>query len=333
MAKNKKQRHYLFTFILILLLGSTGVILTKTDVGFNIVYRILRQQIDKKFNFNFSIRDLNTPLKTNLEADYLEFSNEDSTFIVTVDTININYRGIFELLGRRHLDSLYLVEPRIYIKLQEDQNGRSGMPEINFPNFLVNSIRIKDAKIQIETPDTLIYQEIDNLLFHYSGKKDGAVLEIKDLQLKNDELGIEIHDLSSEVVFKNDIAKLRNLNFMFNDSRISSNGKIRYIEPSRFQFSFNIADFAIEDYIELPIIQENDKIDLNLDLMGDFKAFTATIDLKGTLNNKKIDQSTFNIEYKDDYLHLLQATFKTADPDIPLYESFGFKEKYLPPTF
>jgi hypothetical protein len=333
MAKNKKQRHYLFTFILILLLGSTGVILTKTDVGFNIVYRILRQQVDKKFNFNFSIRDLNTPLKTNLEADYLEFSNEDSTLIITVDTININYRGIFELLGRRHLDSLHLIEPCIYIKLGEGEQERSAMPEINFPNFLVNAIRIEDAKVQIETPDTLIYQEIDNFEFRYSGRKDGAILEIKDLQLKNDELGIKIYDLSSEVVFKNDIAKLRNLNFMFNDSRISSNGKIRYIEPSRFQFSFNIVDFAIEDYIELPIIQENDKIDLNLDLMGDFKAFTATIGLKGTLNNKKIDQSTFNVEYKDDYLHLLQATFKNVDTDISVYGSYGLKDKYLTTTF
>ncbi len=333
MAKNKKQRHYLFTFILILLLGSTGVILTKTDVGFNIVYRILRQQVDKKFNFNFSIRNLNTPLKTNLEADYLEFSNEDSTLIITVDTININYRGIFELLGRRHLDSLHLIEPRIYIKLGEGEQERSAMPEINFPDFLVNAIRIEDAKVQIETPDTLIYQEIDNFEFSYSGRKNGAILEIKDLQLKNDELGIKIYDLSSEVVFKNDIAKLRNLNFMFNDSRISSNGKIRYIEPSRFQFSFNIADFAIEDYVELPIIQENDKIDLNLDLMGDFKAFTATIGLKGTLNNKKIDQSTFNVEYKNDYLHLLQATFKNTDTDISLYGSYGFKDKYLTTTF
>ena len=133
-----------------------------------------------------------------------------------------------------------MIEPCIYIKLGEGEQERSAMPEINFPNFLVNAIRIEDAKVQIETPDTLIYQEIDNFEFSYSGRKDGAILEIKDFQLKNDELGIKIYDLSSEVVFKNDIAKLRNLNFMFNDSRISSNGKIRYIEHSRFHFSFNI---------------------------------------------------------------------------------------------
>jgi hypothetical protein len=231
------------------------------------------------------------------------------------------------------LDSLHLVEPLIYIKLGEGDQERFVIPEINFPNFLVNKIRIEDAKVQIETPDTMIYQEIDNFEFHYSGRKDGAILEIKDLQLKNDELGIEIYDLSSEVVFRNNIAKLRNLNFMFNDSRISSNGKIRYIEPFRFQFAFNIADFAIEDYIELPIIQENDKLDLKLDFMGDFKAFTANIDLKGTLNNKKIEQSIFNVEYKDDYLHLLQATFKNADTDISVYGSYGFKDKYVTTTF
>ncbi|MCF7833143.1 MAG: AsmA-like C-terminal region-containing protein, partial [Candidatus Marinimicrobia bacterium] len=333
MAKNKKRRPYLITFILILLIGSTGVFITKTDVGFNIAYRILRQYVDRQFSYELSIRDLNSPLKTNIEADYLEFSNEDSTFIVTVDTININYRGIFELFGRRHLESLHLIEPHIYIKLGEGNQVHSGMPKIDFPNFLVNAIRIEDAKIQIDTPDTMIYQEIDNLLFSYSGRKSGAIFTIKDLQMKNDDLGIEIHDLSSEIMFKNDIAKLRNLSFMFNDSRISSNGKIRYVEPFRFQFAFKIADFKVENYIELPIIKESDKVDLNLDIMGDFKAFSATIDLKGSLNNKKIIQSNFNIEYKDDYLHLLQASFKNADTDISLYGSYGLKDKYITTTF
>ncbi len=333
MAKNKKQRHYLFTFILILILGSSGVFLTKTDVGFNIAYRILKQQVDRQFNSKFSIRDLNTPFRTNLEAEYLKFSNADSTFVVTVDTININYRGIFEMFGRRHLDSLHIIEPNIYIKLGKSDQERSGLPEIKFPNFLVNSIRIENAIIQIESPDTLIYQEIDNLLFHYSGKKDGALFEVKDLQMKNNALGIEVHDLSSEVLFKNDIAKLRNLNFMLNDSRITSKGKIRYIDPLRFQFTFNIADFAIEKYVELPFIKENDKLDMNLDLMGDFQAFTATMDLKGTLNNQKISQSTFNIEYKDDYLHLLQASFKSIDTDISVYGSYGFKDNYVTTTF
>ncbi len=333
MAKNKKQRHYLFTFILILILGSFGLFLTKTDIGFNIAYRILKQQVNQQFNSNLSIRDLNTPLKTNLEAEYLEFSNEDSTFIITVDTIDINYSGIFELFGKRHLDSLNIIEPNIYIKLGKGDQERSGMPEIKFPNFLVNSIHIENAKIQIESPDTTINQKIDNLIFHYSGKNDGALFEIKDLQLRNDALGIEVHNLSSEVLFKNNIAKLRNLNFMFNDSRITSKGKIRYIEPLRFQFAFNVADFAIEHYIEFPFIKENDKLDLNLDIIGDFKAFTATVDLKGILNSQRIDQSTFNIEYKDDYLHLLQASFKSSDTDISLYGSYGFKDKYVTTIF
>ncbi|MEA2077245.1 MAG: hypothetical protein U9O95_04435 [Candidatus Marinimicrobia bacterium] len=333
MANNKKQRYYFLTFFLILFIGSTGVFLTKTDVGFNIVYKILRQQISSKFNYQLSIKDMNTPVRTSLEASYLEFSNEDSTIILTIDTLNINYKGIFELFGRRHLDSLHLVEPQIYIKLGEGNKKGSGLPEINFPNFLVNTIKIDNAKLQIETPDTLIDQTIDHLQFHYSGRRGGAVLAINDLKLKNEALGIDVKGLSSEIVFKNNIAKLHNLNFIFNDSRITSNGKIRYVEPFRFQFAFNIQDFAIEDYIELPVIKENDKIDLDLDIMGDFKVFTATIGLKGTLNDRKIDYSTLNLEYKDDYLHLLQATFKNQGTDISVYGSYGIKDKYITTTF
>ena len=332
MPKNKKKRPYVFTYLLILLLGSTGVFLTKTDVGFNIVYRILRQQMNSRFNFELSINELRTPLKTNLQADQLKFANEDSTIIVSIDTLNIDYKGIFELFGRRHLDSLKLVEPKIYIKIGENNNDEQGFPDITFPNFLVNNIKIINADLQIEMQDTLIEQKIDRLDFHYSGRNNAATLVINDLKMKNEALDIDVKGLQSEVVFKNKIAKLRDLEFVFNDSRIQSNGKFRYQEPFRFQFNFQVKDFAIEDYVDLPVIKEEDILNLDLDIMGDFKEFTATVDLSGTLNGRQIDQSVFNIEYKDDYLHLLQANFKSSGTDISLYGSYGLKDQYVSAT-
>lgn len=333
MAKNKKQRRYIFVFFLILFIGSTGVYLTKTDVGFNIVYQLFRQKINREYDFHLSIEDLNTPFRTNLEANYLKFANDDSTLVVTIDTLDINYKGIFELLGRKHLDKLQIKEPNIYVKIDTPADEAVEFPGINFPNFLVNVIQVRNAKFQIEMTDTTIFQTIDLLECHYSGKKGSALLSINDLKMKNDDLGIKINGLSSEIVFKNNIAKLRNLNFLLNDSEISSNGKIRYVEPFRFQFAFNVRDFKIEDYIQVPMIKEQDKIDLSMDIMGDFDAFTATVELKGILNNKKIDYSTFNIEFKDDYLHLLQASFKNENTDISLYGSYGLVDKYITTTF
>jgi autotransporter translocation and assembly factor TamB len=332
MEKNKKQRRYFFTYFLILLLGSTGVFLTKTDVGFNIVYRILKQQINSRYNYQLSIKDLSTPLKTNLQADQLEFANKDSSLIINIDTVNIDYKGIFELLGRRHLDSLKLIEPHIYVKLGDKDSRDNKLSDIKFPNFLINNIRIVNADLTIDMPDTLITQTIDHMQFHYSGKNDMASLVINDLKLKNKALGIDVKGLQSDVVIKNNIAKLRNLTFVFNDSQIRSSGKIRYMEPLRFQFNFNIKDFSAEDYLDLPIIKENDVFDLDLDIMGDFNAFTATVDIDGILNGQKIDQSSFNIEYKDDYLHLLQANFKNKGTDISIYGSYGLKDKYLSTT-
>jgi autotransporter translocation and assembly factor TamB len=328
----KKQKRYFFTFFLILLLGSIGVFFTKTDAGFTIVYRILRQQVNQNYNFNFSIDNINSPLRTNLEADHFKFSNEDSTLVILIDTLNVNYRGIFELFGRRHLDRLHLIEPDIYIKVNSDKQNDQERMKINFPNFLVNIVKMENINLHLQLPDTLIDQKIENLEFHYSGRNKGALFSIKDLKVENEALGINIYDLSSEIVFKNDIVKLRNLNFMLNDSKISSNGKIRFIEPFRFQFGFNMQDFAIENYIDVPLIKDSDKIDVHLDLMGDLKEFTAMVDLKGTLNGKAINNFNFNLEYKDDYLHLLQASFKNSDTDISIYGSYGLKDKYITTT-
>ena len=168
MTKSRRKKSYIFTFLVILLIGSAGVFLTKTDVGFTIVYKVLRQQIDTRLKSTFSIRELKTPERMSLEANYLQFANEDSSVVITVDTINVNYRGIFELLGRRHVDSLYLVDPKIYLRLKEPSLDNGNLPEIAFPNLLVNTVRIENADLRIETPDTLIDQTIDQLKFHYS---------------------------------------------------------------------------------------------------------------------------------------------------------------------
>ncbi|MBN2781341.1 MAG: translocation/assembly module TamB domain-containing protein [Candidatus Marinimicrobia bacterium] len=318
-----------------MIVGLAGVFFTKTDVGFTIAFRILRNRIERQYEYHLSVRDLNKSLKTTIEANYLKFSTQDSSIMLQIDTVNLHYAGIFEFLGKRHLDELRLVEPTLHLRIGEkkEKDGTTPFPEISFPNFHIDNIEMKNIHLYVHTPDTVIYQLVDQLQFRYSGRKDGAVLRIDQLRLQNESLNMQVYDLSSEIVVKNNIAKMLNLNFMFNDARVTSSGKIRYAEPLRFQFTFNIMDVEIEKYLHLPVIKEQDKINLRLDVMGDFKEFTANAELSGTLNNSKIRNAGISVEYKNDYLHLLQASFKNPTTDVSLYGSYGLKDKYISTTF
>jgi autotransporter translocation and assembly factor TamB len=329
MAK-KRQKYYFLAYFLILLIGSTGIFLTKTDAGFTIVYKILKRQIDKQYNITLSIEDIFTPLRSNLEADMLEFANADSSIMIKANKVNVSYKGIFELFGRQRLENLVLLEPEIFIRSSNIKKEPNELIKaISFPNVYVNDIKIENAKIHFQSKDTLIYQEVEKLQFHYSGKGDIARILIKELNIKNEDLGIEIKDLSSELVIKNNIAKLRDLKFLLNDSPISSAGKIRFIEPLRFQFAANVQDIPIHNYIELPFIQDNDKINMKLDVIGNFTSFTALVNLEGVLNDQVIEHSVLNLEYKDDYVHLLQGTIQNSNLDISLNGIYGIKDKYI----
>ena len=327
---DKRPRRYIFIFILILLIGSTGIFLTKTDAGFTIVYRIIQKQIDSQYGLNLSIENISSRVRTNIQADKLEFANADSSVIIKVDTRDINYNGIFEFFGRGHLDSLRLIEPDIYILLNDNGTSEeSELSEIKFPKFLIQHIRVEKAHLHIQTADTLIHQKIDDFKCFYSGKNEGARIRIDDLDIRNEALGLEIKDLSSDVSIKNDIAKLRNLKFYLNDSEVSSQGKIRYMNPQRFQVNFSIKDLRIEEYLDLPLIHEDDRVDLDVDLKGNFNELTALVAMEGLINKKHIDQSSFRLELKDDYVHVLEATFQNGSNDVNAYGSYGLKDQYL----
>ncbi|MBW6457730.1 MAG: translocation/assembly module TamB domain-containing protein, partial [FCB group bacterium] len=318
---------------MIIAIGSTGVFFTKTDVGFTILYRILQDQLSRRFDYTISIKDLNKDLKTTLRANIMEFANEDSSLVFSIDTLNIQYTGIFEMLGKRRLESLQLIEPRIHIRVKDRQRDLQDISDFSFPDIHINRIYIRNAHLYIQMPDTLIYQTVENAEFAYSGRQDGAVISVHDLNVKNEAHQIHVHALCSEVVFRNDIAKLKNLRFKLNDTQVSSEGKVRYIEPFRFQFTFNLEDIPVDTYFDQYFIKDDDMINLRLNLMGDFNAFTATADFTGSINRKKIQFANISIEYKNDYIHLLQAVFKAPDTDISLYGSYGIKDKYLTTTF
>ncbi len=326
---NKRPRRYIFVFILILLLGSTGIFLTKTDAGFTFVYKIVQTQLDRQYGLDLSIKSISTPMRTQFEADQLKFANADSSLVLTIDTLNINYSGIFELFGRRQLDILTLIEPDISIYIRDNGQSPNEIKEIEFPQFLIHTINVERATVHIYTPDTLIHQRIDDLSCHYSGKKDGARIEIFHLDLKNEDLGISIKDLSSEISFKRDIAKLRNLKFSINESKISSQGKIRYVNPMRFQLKFDVNNFRIEEFVDLPLVHMNDKIDLSVDMQGNFKEFTALMDVEGNLNEMPIKKTHLNLEYKDEYIHLLEGVFTNDQNNLSFYGSYGLKDQYF----
>ncbi|MFA6617647.1 MAG: hypothetical protein WCT23_01070 [Candidatus Neomarinimicrobiota bacterium] len=325
---NKRSIRYLIVFILILLIGSTGIFLTKTDAGFTIVYRIVKNQLDRQHGHDLSIENISTKIQCSLQADKIAFSNADSSLVIKVDTLNINFSGIFELLGRRHLDSLIIIEPEVFITIKDAQDTVE-FGEINFPQFLINSIKVERARLHVQTPDTLVQQSIDHLEFCYSGKKKEAQINIKQLDLENTSLGIKIADLSSELTIKHNIAKLRDLNFKLNDSKVTAQGKIRYVDPLRFKLSLHLEELQLDKYVELPFVHKDDKIDMNLDILGDFKEFNAILDLQGTVNNTPILESNIGLEYKDNYLHLLDGAFINADNKLSFYGSYGLKDQYL----
>lgn len=325
---NKRSIRYLIVFIIILLLGSTGIFLTKTDAGFTIVYKIVQRKMDRQHGLDLSIENISTQLRSNFRADKIEFANADSSLILKVDTLNINFSGIFELFGRRRLDSLILIDPDIFINIKNDQAPMK-LGEINFPKFLIKTIKVESAKLHIQRPDTLIHQKIDHLKFCYTGEKTQAHIKIKQLDLENESLGIKIADLSSEVTIKHNIAKLRDLTFKLNDSKVSAQGKIRYVDLLRFKLSLGLEDLRLNDYVELPFVYADDRMDLNIDVLGDFKEFNAMINLQGTLNKMPIIESNINLEYKENYLHLVDGAFVNAENNLSFYGSYGLKDQYL----
>ena len=329
---NKKKRRYFITFFLIIAIGSLGVFFTKTNVGFTVIYRFLQHHLDRQYEYTISIKELSKDLKTSLQASVLEFANEDSSLVFSIDTLNIEYTGIFEMLGKRRLESLRLIEPRIYIRVKEQQRDLLDISDFSFPDIHIQRISMSKVHLYIQMPDTLIYQTVQKAEFAYSGRRDGAVISVRDLNVKNEAHQIHIHELCSEIVFRNDIAKLRDLRFKLNEAQVSSTGKIRYIDPFRFQFTFNLEDIPVSRYFNRYFIKHDDMVNLRLNVMGDFNAFTATADFTGSINHKKIQFANISVEYKNDYIHLLQAVLKAPNTDISLYGSYGIKDKYLTTT-
>lgn len=331
--KQKKHRRHFLVFFIILFIGISGLFVTKTDFGFTLAYRILRNRLLKDHSYTLSIRDLSKSLDTRLQADQLQFSNEDSSLVFSIDTTNIDYRGIYELLGKRRVDSIRLMKPKIYIRTKERKTTLSEIPDLEFPAISIGHIFLKDAELQIRTPDTLICQTVGHAEFSYSGNNNKAQFDIHRMELENESLDLRLYDMSSEVTVNNNIVKLRNLHFRLNEAEINSSGKIRYVEPFRFKFLFSVKSMKPDKYYDHSLIHYSDNISMQLEIMGNFKEFFASAAVSGMLNQKKIGHANINIEYKNDYLHLLEASFKNEDMDISLYGSYGIKDNYISTTF
>ncbi|MDZ7821184.1 MAG: hypothetical protein U5N26_04885 [Candidatus Marinimicrobia bacterium] len=334
MADRKKaHRRHLPVFFIILFIGLSGLFITKTEFGFNVAYKVLKNYLKRDLGYTLSISDLDKRLDTRLRADKLEFTNDDSSLVFSIDTTNIHYSGIFELLGKRRVDSLRLQKPEIYIRSKGRSDKAPEITGLNFPGISIGHIILNNAKVEIETPDTLFSQTVDHAEFSYSGAGARARFDIHDMRMENKALDLRLHTMSSEVTVNNNIAKLRNLCFRLNEAEFNSSGKIRFTDSLRFQFLFSIRDIRPARYYEHRLIDPGDKLSVKLELMGSLKAFYAALNISGSINRKTIRQANVNIEYKDDYLHILEASFKNEDTDISMYGSYGIKDKYLTSTF
>lgn len=326
----KRSRRYFLILFLILFLGLSGLFFTKTNAGFALLYKVLSEQIGRHSNYSISIKELTRTIKTEISAGSLIFTNEDSSFVFSVDTLNIHYGGIFELMGKRRLDSLKLIEPEIYFR-----SSAAGTPDkdaalsFNFPELLIGRIDLERVNLLYETPDTLFRQKIEKASISYEGRRDAAQIFVRELDIFFPEQNIRISNTGSEISIKNDIAKLRNLSFLVNEASVRASGKFRYAEPLRFELDFQIDDIVPAKYFQQEMVKENDRLNLHLMLMGDFKDFSLTADLKGSLNQEKIRYANLNLEYKNDFIHLLGASFKNSGTDVSLYGSYSLLDRYI----
>lgn len=328
-----KQRYYYSVLFLILFLGLSGIFFTKTDTGLTLLYKMFSHQINKRANFSISIKNLSAGLRTQLKADILVFANADSSLVFSVDTTNIRYGGIFELLGRRRLDSLTLSDAKLFVKINEPRTDPPEIPELNFPLFTIGQITLEGLKVEVQRSDTVFTQTIDRGCFSYHGRRDGAQILIRDLKTAVPIADLSLHGMSGELTVKNNIAKLRDIKFTLDDAAVRANGKIRYQKPFRFQFNFNADGISPSQYLEHPFIAADDKLSLKLGIMGDFQDFSVIADFGGVLNSKKIHYANISLEYKNDYIHLLGASFKNTGSDLSLYGSYNLKDKYLSTSF
>lgn len=326
----KRSRRNLLIFFLILFLGLSGLFLTKTDTGFTLLYRILSKQINKNSNYSLSVKELSRSMKAQISAGRLIVANDDSSLVFSVDTLNIHFKGIFELIGKRRLDSLTFIDPHLYIRSPENgEKNKSIGKAIQFPRFLIGRIDFERLSLSIETADTLYSQEIKKASFAYSGQKDAARIFIRDLEVFLPEQNLHISNTRSEISVKNDIAKLRNLSFSVNEAFIEASGKLRYFEAPRFEMDLRVNNISPAKYLNQEMIRENDLLNLHLELMGNFKDFSLTTDMNGTLNGEKIVYANLNLEYKNNFIHLLGASFKSKGTDLSLYGSYNLLDRYV----
>lgn len=334
MAGNlKTQRRYIVSFILILLIGVLGVYFTKSDMGLRLIYSIARQQIERKLDYTLSIDDIAKHPYTGIRADKVEFTSKDSSIIVEIDTMNIHYSGIFEILGRQHVNVLRLSNPKITVRIDSSSgSGDMDMTGMKLPEMLINKLLIDNATICINTPDTSIIAYVKTLDLRYSGQPGQAQLNVFDLAFCDSDSSIFVRDFSSHVTVKNNIIKLKNLNFLLNGAEISAVSKIRFTDALRFQGDFSVHKADLSDYVDLPFVYKNEKVDLDVTVSGDPNEFTGSVSVKGKANHMDIDMGQIDFEFKDETFYLLQAKFSNAYNDIALFGSFGFKDRYVNAT-
>ncbi|MDD4190242.1 MAG: translocation/assembly module TamB domain-containing protein [Mangrovibacterium sp.] len=196
----------LLVFLLIVVI--LAVLILQTGAAKNKLARLVEQQASRYLDGDLSIGEIDGNFYDHLLLDRLSLVSGDDT-IASVSRLDLHYNLWPLIRGRLHIRETQLIRPRLHLKqindsawnVQQimkplpDSEGREDQEPAG--NFSVNlaAFRLTDGTVFINSPDTLIPRQVNQLntsfSLHWSNEKQQIVMDRFSLSTRQPDLRLE----------------------------------------------------------------------------------------------------------------------------------------------
>ncbi len=323
--KNTHKRVKLFVFIYVF--GISLLIISHFNFGINYGFHFLQDSIIKKMGYKINIEKLATNINSYLNANKITFSNSDSTFIIEIDSVNLEYNGIAKLFTRKHVDYLKLKSPTITI----NRTGNEKSNEILLPKINFEKIVVENAQINIINgkEDTIGIRDFSGSLAFFSNKKSATII-IDELSFFQNNINRRVNSLSVKVLIKNNIIKFKDLLYKDNYFKVESDGKIKINYPNQFKASLVVEKLRPNLLINNKdsLFFEQDVVSIFANLSGNREKISVSMKMAGIIRNEIIENFEAEIKYADKTVDIYSLSFVNSDIKIGVVGSYNLNNDY-----
>ena len=323
MASHKKVKSFIFIYML----GISLLIFAHFNFGINYGFHYLQNFIIKKTGYKINIGKLETNVNSYLNVDKISFANNDSTFIVKIDSTNLKYSGIVKLFGRKHIDYLKLKSPIITINTTNSgKNNKIQFPKIDFEKILIDNGQIN---IITNAKDTIKFKELSGVFSFFSNRKSAAIT-LNDLSFFQNNINKNIENLNAKILIKNNIIKFKDLLYEDNDFNIESDGKIKIEYPNQFKISLAVGELKPNLLFRNvdSLFFKHDIVNIFANLSGNREKIGASIRVAGIIRGKIINDFETEIKYVDRKIDIYSLSFINSLVNMKLSGFYNLDNNY-----